>query len=218
MQLYSTPISPYSARCRIQIAHKQLPVEIVAPPGGMRSEAVLAVNPTGRIPVLVTDQACLAESWAIMEFLESTFPSPAMRPDDAFASARQTEIVRFADQYLAPAMFPLFKALRGAGSDEEIKAAADGLQAQMSLIEKMLPAVQDSVAGLSLADAALVPIIWYGMILGRHFGGAADLSGWPSIHSWWQQLQQNPAVATVVTEMETALKAAIPPIFADAYS
>ncbi len=47
MQLYSAAISPYAARCRIQIRHKTLPVEIVPVPGGMGSDTVKAKNPTG---------------------------------------------------------------------------------------------------------------------------------------------------------------------------
>ena len=52
MKLYSSPISPYASRVRIQIAHQQLPVEIVPPPGGMSSDEVKAANPIGKIPVL----------------------------------------------------------------------------------------------------------------------------------------------------------------------
>ena len=214
MQLYSANMSPYAARCRIQIRHKALPVEIVPPPGGMRSAEVLAANPTGRIPVLMTEAGPLAESWAIMEYLEATHPTPAMRPSHALAAARQTELVRFADQYLAPAMFPLFRALRGGADDAAVAQALKEQSAQTALLNQMLPKAATPELPLSLADAALVPIVWYGWVLGRHFGGPADFGAWPEVASWWERTQAEPAVSAVVEELRASLTAAIPTLSA----
>lgn len=214
MQLYSAVISPYAARCRIQIQHKELPVDIVPPPGGMRSAEVLAANPTGRIPVLMTPEGPLAESWAIMEYLEATYPTPAMRPSQPLAAARQTEVVRFADQYLAPAMFPLFRALRGSADEAAVAQAIKDQSAQTALLNQMLPKAATPELPLSLADAALVPVVWYGWVLGRHFGGPKDLSQWPEVAAWWERTQSVTAARDTVQELETGLKAAIPPLFA----
>ncbi len=213
MQLYSTPISPYSARCRIQIYHKRLPVEVIAPPGGMRSADVLAANPTGRIPVLMTPQGPLGESWAIMEYLEDRYPEPPMRPTDALANARQTELVRFADQYLAPAMFPLFRALRGDVDTATITQAVRDQNAQTAILDALLARSATDDVTLSLADAALTPIVWYGRTLGAHFDGPADFSDWPAVQSWWTRVQAVPAVQTVTGELEAGLRAAIPALF-----
>ncbi len=214
MKLYSSPISPYASRCRIQIRHKNLPVEIVPPPGGMGSEQVKARNPMGKIPVLELGEDSLAESWAIMEYLEARFPEIPMRPADPLATAHQQELVRFADLYLAPAMFPLFLALRGAADAEAVSKALDGLQGQLQILEQLLARGGRSEE-LDLADAALLPIVWYAQILARHFGLGDCLASLTATRSWWQQASQIPAAAQVLAEMDASLRAAMPALFAD---
>ncbi len=214
MQLYSSSFSPYAARCRIQIFHKNLPVEIVPPPGGMGSAELKSKNPIGKIPVLDLGDRALAESWAIMEYLEACYPAAAMRPADAFESARLTELVRFTDLNLAPAMFPLFLALRGAAGPEKVAESLAALSKQLALLEVLLAQkAAQATLPFDLADAALLPIIWYSRILARHFGVADCIAALPATQGWWQQASAVPAAAKVLTEMEAGLKAAIPVLF-----
>lgn len=214
MQLYSSPISPYAARCRIQILHKQLPVEIVPPPGGMRSADVLAKNPVGKIPVLDLGDTALAESWSIMEYLEARFPQPPMRPADALAAAQQSALVRFVDIQLAPAMFPLFRALRGGVSPEAVAEALTQMDTQLAVLDALL--ARRPASSFDLADAALLPVIWYGRVLVRHFGQRDLLAGAPAVQAWWARASAVPAAATVLAEMENGLRAMLPQLFAAA--
>jgi glutathione S-transferase len=213
MQLYSAPHSPYAARCRMQILHKQLPVAIVPPPGGMGSAALKAKNPSGKIPVLDLGDDALAESWAILDYLEARFPQPPMRPDDALAAARLQELVRFTDLYLAPAMFPLFVALRGAAEPATIDASLKALQTQLQALESLIRRKTDLLP-LDLGDAALLPVIWYARILTGHFGAADCLAPLPATRTWWQRVSTVPAAAAVLAEMEAGLRAAMPALFA----
>ncbi len=214
MQLFSSAFSPYAARCRIQIHHKQLPVEIVPPPGGMGSAALTAKNPISKIPVLDLGEQALSESWAIMAYLEARFPAPPMQPNDAYAQAKLQELVRFTDLYLAAAMFPLFRALRGAVGPDGITEAIAALQAQLKVLEQLLERKPtDPALSLDLADAALLPVIWYAGILGRHFGGHDPLASLPVTQAWWQRSREVPASAQVLAEMEAGLRAAIPVLF-----
>ena len=214
MKLYSSPISPYASRVRIQIAHQQLAVEIVPPPGGMSSAQVKAANPIGKIPVLEVGDARIAESWAIMEFLAARHQQPAavaMLPKDDISLAQLRALVRFTDLQLAPAMFPMFLALRGKADDSAVRGALDNLQVQLKILDTLL--VQKPKSGLDLADAALLPIIWYAQVLSRHFGLADCLSATPQVSDWWRRCSQVPAATSVLSEMESALKAALPTLF-----
>jgi maleylacetoacetate isomerase/maleylpyruvate isomerase len=61
--------------------------------GEQRSEAFLRINPMGAIPALIDhgpgqSPTPLTQSLAIMEFLEETYPSPALLPNDAHGRAR----------------------------------------------------------------------------------------------------------------------------------
>lgn len=217
MQLYSIAFSPYAARCRIQIYYKHLPVEIVAPPGGLGSQQIKARNPIGKIPVLDLGDRALAESWAIMDYLESSYPTPPMRPDDAFGRAQLQMLVRFVDLNLAPALLPLFTALRTTVSTDAIAAAQTAIQTQLRIMEDLLagkPVFPRMT--LDLADAALLPVMSYATLLTAHFGAADCLADLPVTRNWWKRTCRETAAARVLTEMEGGLRAALPALYAKA--
>lgn len=56
--------------------------------GEHRGEEYLALNPQGLVPTLETDQGMIAQSLAIIEWLDETHPEPAFLPDDAWGRAR----------------------------------------------------------------------------------------------------------------------------------
>ena len=61
--------------------------------GEQRSEAFLKINPLGAIPALLDTEAGasaapLTQSLAILEFLDETYPSPALLPTDTHGRAR----------------------------------------------------------------------------------------------------------------------------------
>lgn len=217
MHLYSIPFSPYAARCRIQIHHKGLPVQIVPPPGGLRSAELKAKNPTGKIPVLDLGDRRLAESWSIMEYLESRFPAPVpMLPADEFARARVRELVRYADLYLALSVVPMFRALRGAATPDEVAAALAQQDEQLAIVDALLARKKDfGIEPLDLADAALVPLVYYSIVLTRHFGKREALAGRAALTAWWTRVKAVPAAATVLGEIEAGLRQAIPVLVAE---
>ena len=61
--------------------------------GEQRSDAFLKINPMGAIPALIDrgpgqSQTPLTQSLAILEFLDETYPTPALLPADAHGRAR----------------------------------------------------------------------------------------------------------------------------------
>jgi maleylacetoacetate isomerase len=69
-----------------------VPVNLVD--GDQQSDAYRAVNPQGLIPALETDNGgVLAQSVAIMEWLEEVYPEPALLPADAWERARVRSLV-----------------------------------------------------------------------------------------------------------------------------
>ena len=60
--------------------------------GGQRSADFLAINPLGAIPALIDHESAMPEaitqSLAILEFLEESFPAPALLPADLHGRAR----------------------------------------------------------------------------------------------------------------------------------
>jgi maleylpyruvate isomerase len=90
MKLYNFFRSGTSHRLRIALNLKGLSADYVAV--DLRTEQHLepdfkAINPQGLVPALVTDEAVLIQSPAIIEWLEERYPSPALLPQDPQARA-----------------------------------------------------------------------------------------------------------------------------------
>ncbi len=107
MKLYSYWRSTTSYRVRIALnikglSFETLPVDLVK--GDQRSDAYQEVNPAKGVPALVLDDGTvLTQSLAIIEYLETIYPDPALLPADPVARAR----VQAAAQVIALDVHPV---------------------------------------------------------------------------------------------------------------
>ena len=153
--------------------------------GDQRLPDYLSVNPQGLVPSLETpDGTVLTQSLAIMEWLDETFPEPALLPTDANGRAH----VRALAQAVALDIHPvnnlrvLFYLRDTFGADE--KAQADWFRhwagETLSAVEKLLAASSSTGTycfgdTVSMADICLVGQ----MVNNKRF--AVDDSQWPTI-------------------------------------
>lgn len=92
VKLYTYWRSTTSYRVRIAlnlkgISYESVPVDLVA--GVQRSEDYTALNPVAGVPTLVLDDGVvLTQSMAILDWLDSTVPRPALLPNDPVAAAQ----------------------------------------------------------------------------------------------------------------------------------
>jgi glutathione S-transferase len=210
MQLYSLPLSPYAARVRGAIYAKKLAVEIVAPPADRASPEFRALNPAGRIPVLILDDGtALPESAVIVEYLEDAFPTPALRPKSAKDAARVRLITSVADLYVMQAAMPIFFLLDTPSKDEAaIAAAFEKLDAGLAHLESLLrPGAYAHGDRISTADIWLTPVRFTldGMI---GFAKRPDLlDRYPAISGYVDVIKRDDALGRVWQEMTDGLKA-----------
>lgn len=81
-----------SASYRVRIAlnlkgvdYRAVPTSLLA--GEQRSDAYLALNPQGFVPSLEVDGLVLTQSFAIIDWLDRTYPHPRLIPDEPVARA-----------------------------------------------------------------------------------------------------------------------------------
>jgi len=212
MKLYSFDLSPYSARARISIYAKKLPVEIVAPPaGGIKSAEYLALNPMGKVPVLILDDGvAIPESETIVEYLEDAFPEPALRPHGPEAAARVRLIARVAELYVKAPMFALFAQLDPKGTRDEavVEAGLAKLSDGMTHLEKLMPP-GDYAAGdrFTTADCELTPLCFFLNLVLSGLGRMDVLADHPRISGYIASSKKDPVLAKVLGEMAEGLKA-----------
>jgi glutathione S-transferase len=77
--LYHQSLSPFCRKVRITFAEKKLEFEARLEPVWERRAEFLALNPAGDVPVLIeSDGAVLADSQAIVEYLDESTPEPPL--------------------------------------------------------------------------------------------------------------------------------------------
>src|SRR3984957_18872603 len=93
LRLYSYFRSSAAYRVRIALNLKGLeyasvPVHLTRGGGEHRGSDYLALNPQGLVPLLIDGEARIAQSLAIIEYLEETHPQPPLLPRAAAERAR----------------------------------------------------------------------------------------------------------------------------------
>lgn len=169
MKFYDFWRSGAGYRVRIALNLKQLAPDRVAtslPKAEHRSASYMAVNPQGRIPTLVMDDGtALLQSSAILEWLEETYPTPAILPRDPVVRAKARAVAGIITSDIHPLsnVGPLNYLRREFKADEPAVLAwiaywnAQGLPAVEALIEG-----GDFCFGNapSVADICLVPQVY----------------------------------------------------------
>jgi glutathione S-transferase/GST-like protein len=68
------------------------------------SDAFIALNPRGQVPVLVHDGRVLTETTLILEYLDAVFPNPPLAPASSADRYAMHVWTKWADEYVAPAV------------------------------------------------------------------------------------------------------------------
>ena len=183
--------SPYAWRVWLALEHKGIAYHrktLSFDAGDLKTPEFGALNPRRKVPVLVDDDFALAESAAIVEYIEDRWPSgPALFARDPRLRAIQRRMVREADQYLAPAGT---RFVTEPGSEE----AARDLRQELALWEEA--ATGDYLSGeLSAVDLTVYPFV---ALLLRIAGRRADFARGdvvgPRLAAWIDRMQALPIV------------------------
>jgi len=103
--LYQFWASSASWRVRWALAHKRVPHDVVAVDlraGEQLTAEHRARNPMGHVPALSVGGRCLAESVAILEYLDETYPSPPLYPRDPWQRARVRQACELVNSGIQP--------------------------------------------------------------------------------------------------------------------
>ena len=108
LTLYSYWRSSAAYRVRIALglkglAYRQVPVHLVKDGGQQHAADYQALNPQELVPLLVDGDARIAQSLAILEYLDETHPQPGLLPRDALQRAQ----VRALSLHIACDIHPL---------------------------------------------------------------------------------------------------------------
>jgi maleylpyruvate isomerase len=203
VELYTYWRSSAAYRVRIALNLKSLPyvthaVNLVKDGGEQFSAQYRGVNPQSRVPTLVHDGQRFAQSLAIIEYLDETFPGTRLIPKDPEGRAR----VRMLSQIIACDIQPLQNTSTTRYLKETLKLDDAAISAWLrEWIRRGLDAFNahlehDHLSGKfchgdtpTMADCCLVPQ----MFAAERFG--VDPTTYPRLALIWENCNQMPAFA-----------------------
>ena len=205
--LYSYFRSSAAYRVRIALNLKNIDYEIrpvhLLKNGGEQFKAdYLALNPQGRVPVLVVENQVLTQSSAIIEYLEETYPTPPLLPTNALERA----YVRSLAQIIACDIHPLnnlrvLAYLKGFIKEDgfeqgwRIHWIQEGFAAFEQLLQKHGYCGRFTYGDMpNMADAFLVPQVYNALRFGY------EMSGFPLISGIYENCLQESAFSKAAPE------------------
>ena len=212
MELYSGPLSLFSAKVRIALDEKSIPFELIDVPwtatGGYspKHPMVERYNPKLQVPVLVDADLGLYDSTIILEYLEELVPEPRLYPSERKARARCRQLELESDEvHFAPVRdligVSFYPRQRGETPDAEREAE---LKAQIAAYHERLAdhlGAEEFLCGeFSVADISHYLTAFFA----AGFGAAIDRRH-ENLQGWLGRVGARPSVARDIAQMTSAL-------------
>jgi glutathione S-transferase len=207
MKLYGFVLSPFTQRVLIAARIKGHELILEPPPGGtLQSSAFAAISPMCRIPLLEEDDGWrIAESTAIIAYLDDVLEGPPLLSADPRARALAQQMVAFADTELAPGLrhFMLQKVFRSRADAGQLAYGREQILIALDALAKAGIGTWEYAAsgGPGVADAALIPNLVLIEILQASFD-AGDLMGQrPGLDAYWKRARVSSIGQRTMEEM-----------------
>jgi len=199
MKIYTFMVAPNPTRLRVYLREKGIEIEEVAVnlgAGEQKSEAHLARNPFGNLPVLELDDGShLTESLAIIELFEELHPDPPMIGTDPIERARVRSLERIIEMGVLAAIARIVHATNSPLGLPASPAIADEARSRLPLplavIDERI-AEHPFVAGdrPTIADCTLFAALNFG----QFFGVELDRQ-YARIARWFDAFRQRPSAS-----------------------
>ncbi len=207
MKLYSYYRSSAAYRVRIALNLKGLPYDYAAVNllhSEQKSEAYTSRNPQGLVPALELDNGeLLAQSMAILEWLEETCPPPSLLPADPLQRARVRSMVNNITCDIHPlnnlSVMNYLRSELGAGDDDIHRWYCNWVDRGFKAIEQTLAgSMGDCCFGdqPTLADVCLVPQVY------NAYRFKVPMEPYPNIRQVVQHCNSLPAFASAAPEVQ----------------
>jgi len=193
LKLHYHPLSTYSRRVRIALIEKRIGAELIEVDMVQRAHRgpeYLALNPYGRVPTLVEDGFVLYESTAILEYLESTHPEPALVPADARGRALVAMHMKLCDIQLARQtgiiIFPKRFLPRERWDEGAMAQAKKEIEQHLAILERQLAGRQYLVGDrYGLAEVCYTPFV--------EFFPLMEITPPPAVAAWCARQLERPS-------------------------
>lgn len=211
MILFGASISPFVRKTLMCVNEKGLTLEHRPVSPHVDDPQFRSASPLGKIPALQDGDYSLADSSAIIHYLETKYPAKPVIPLEAKARGKVIWFEEYADTVMFPSgtvifvnrvLLPKFRKVAGdtAKADE---VAATQLPPIFAYLESVVPA-QGFIVGDSctLADAAIT----CQLINLQHSGINVDAAKYPKLAAYFSRIAARPSVSGLVDAEQKLLQ------------
>jgi glutathione S-transferase len=213
--LYGSSLSPYTRKVLAYAGEKGIEVDLQPTGFPNPSSEFLEASPFRKMPALRDGDYTLADSSAIIHYLEAKHPAPALIPSDAKSRGKVVWYEEFADTILFACGGKIFfnrivaPRFMGRECDEAAVQAAElnDLPPILDYLEKVVPGAAGYLVGdrLTLADIAVAgPFANF-----RHTNTRIDPERYPRTVAYVDRMLARPSLSRWL-EQETAFLAKEP--------
>lgn len=202
MRIYGSTMSPYVRKVLVCCAEKEIEVESVPVGVGSKDEGFRAASPFGKMPAMVDGDFSLADSSAIVHYLEAKHPLPVLIPREARAKGLTIWWEEFGDTILMPCagkMFfnrvvaPMFLKREGDLAAAE-RAELEELPPLLDFLEQRLTGKSYLVGeSLTLGDIAVAS-----PLANLAYAGVKIGSERPNLRDYLERMQERPSFAPIL--------------------
>lgn len=211
-RLYHTMLSPFCRKVRLVLAEKKIEVELVEERYWENPPDLKRRNPAGKLPVLRYRGNMLAESQAIVEFLDETVPNPSLMPK---SPAERHEVRRlcawFDDKFNAEVTRPIleervWKKITRSGYPDS-RAVKDGLRAVKEHIDYLASLLEARrwLAGNSLTLADFTAAAHFSCL---DYISDVDWDRSEMVRDWYATIKSRPAFRPVLADQVPGIQPA----------
>lgn len=207
MIVYGSVVSPFVRKLLAYLGEKGIGFELKGVGIGDPDPGFQAASPLGKMPAIDDDGYLLADSSAIIHYLEAKHPEPALIPADAEERGRVIWWEEFGDTVLAACSGKMFfnriVAPKFLGREGDLAAAAaaeaEELPKLLAYLESAIP-VSGFLVGdrLTLADLAVASPL----MNCRHCGAGVDPAVYPKIAAWSEAIFARESIAPWIAKEE----------------
>lgn len=203
-RLFHYPLSPFSRKVRLSLAEKKIEVELVEEKYWEQDADFLRRNPAGKVPVLKMGNRTMADSTAICEYLEESYPTPALLPQGADSRYEVRRLVAwFDDKFNAEVTSKLmgervFRKVMGTGYPDSanVKAGSRAVKYHLDYMHWLL----DQRRWLAGNDMSLADFAAAAHLSCLDYVSDVDWNRSAIVKDWYAKIKSRPAFRSILAD------------------